>query len=78
MMNNYFVFHRLTEAKMTQFIHTFNLKKILSNSRTTIYENKNMRVSSDKKVVRVLLFSEDQTLLEQLRNTFYGEKYAKL
>ena len=63
----FFVFSQ----KPSQLIHTFNLSNILINERTAIYENTNMRLSIDKKVIRVLLFREDKILLEELRNFFY-------
>lgn len=76
-MNKSYVFRVLTEAKNLQLVHKFKLEKILSNDRTTIYENSEMRLCVDKKVVRVLLFEENKLLLENLRNFFYGEKYIQ-
>lgn len=71
------VFHLPNDSK--DMINKFKLNKVLSNSRTSIYENRNMRFCIDKKVVRVLLYNgNDNVLLEQVRNYFYGEKYEKL
>ena len=59
-------------------IHMFNLRKVLANDRTTIFQNDEMRFCIDSgKVVRVLLFDENNNiLLEKLRNYFYGEEYT--
>ncbi len=71
------VFHLPNNSK--EMIHKFKLNKILSNSRTSIYENENMRFCIDSKVVRVLLYNgTDNKLLEQVRNYFYGDKYEEL
>lgn len=71
------VFHLPSDSK--DMIHKFKLNKVLSNSRTTIYENGNMRLSVDRKVVRILLYNaNDNVLLEQIRSYFYGEEYEKL
>lgn len=78
-MNKSYVFRVLTERKTNQLIYIFNLNKILSNHRTTIYENKKMRLSVDKEVIRIILFDDnDKTLLENLRNFFYGKRYEQL
>lgn len=59
-------------------VHIFKLEKLLSNARTSIYQNDDMRLSIDTKVVRVLLFNENNAnLLEQIRKYFYGEDYAE-
>ena len=51
-----------------EMIHQFKLNKILSNSRTSIFENESMRFCIDSKVVRVLLYNgNDNELLEQVR-----------
>lgn len=56
-----------------------NLKKVLSNDRTTIFQNSDMRLSVDKKHVRVLLFNnKNEMLLEYIREYFYGEEYKRL
>lgn len=76
MINN-FVFHLPKDSN--DMIKTFKLNKVLSNSRTSIYQNNNVRVSIDSNVVRVLLFDENNiNLLEKIRAYFYGEQYEKL
>ncbi|MCR2050648.1 hypothetical protein NSB25_25785 [Acetatifactor muris] len=61
----------------TSMINKFQLEKVLSNARTSIYQNDYMRFSVDNSVVRVLLYNEnDINLLEQIREYFYGEDYA--
>lgn len=65
-------------ADNNDMIHKFKPKNILNNSRTSIYQNNFARFSIDKKVIRVLLFDENnKTLLEEIRNYFYGEEYEK-
>lgn len=76
-MTNCYVFNLPNDS--TDMIHTFNLKPILSNERTSIYQNEFARFSIDKKVVRVLVYSkEDYSLLQKIRNYFYGEHYAEI
>ena len=77
-MINSYVFKK--EANLIKHsIHKFDLKKILENDRTTIYQNAEMRFSIDQSVIRVLIFDEtNQLLLETLRNDFYGKAYEKL
>lgn len=75
MIKDYF-FRLPTDSE--DVIHTFNLKKVLENPRTAIYQNENMRFSFDKTVVRVLLYDDNAELLEQIYSYFYGEEYEKL
>lgn len=77
-MNKSYVFRPLNNTDNSQLIHKFGLNYVLSNGRTSIYENSNMRLSIDKKVIRVLLFDDNKILLENLRNYFYGEEYTKI
>lgn len=82
MMNESFVFKIPTASKYNQnFVYDlgFGLHKILSNDRTTIYQNNEMRLCVDEKVIRVMLFDKtNHDLLEKLREFFYGENYRKL
>ncbi len=76
-MTNSYVFKVPNDS--IDMIHTFNLKPILSNARTSIYQNESARFSIDKKVVRILLYSDkDYPLLQKIRNYFYGEQYAEI
>lgn len=76
MYKNY-VFH--LPANSNEMIKKFKLKKVLSNSRTSIYQNPIARFSIDQKVVRVLLYNEDNIdYIEKVRSYFYGEEYEKL
>lgn len=77
-MNNLYIFQKSTEPMIDQLIHIFNLKKKLSNQRTTIYQNENMRLSFDQSVTRVFLFENDKNILESLREFFYGEYYTNI
>ena len=47
---------QLPENSKEDMIGTFKLDKVLSNNRTDIFQNAEMRVSMDKKVVRVVVF----------------------
>lgn len=70
-----------TSNEKEKIVYDLNLdlKKILSNDRTTIYQNNNMRLSVDEKHIRVLLFDESNTsLLEKLREYFYGYEYKRI
>lgn len=53
-------------------IDAFVLEKLMKNSRTTIYQNKFMRMAFDKKVVRVLVFHKDKAIERKLYRYFYG------
>ena len=67
---------KIGEKSTKELIEVFNLKEILSNERTTIYKNDEMRLCVDKTVIRVKIFNEDNTeLLENLRMYFYGDEY---
>lgn len=77
MIKNY-VFNLPTSSK-DNMVRKFDLQEICSNSRTSIWQNKEMRFCIDKRVVRVILFNENnEALLEKLRGYFYGEEYKKL
>lgn len=72
------VFQKKSHSK-DNMIKTFNLQKILSNSRTDIFQTNEMRFCIDKKVVRIILYDKNNVaLLEKLRNYFYGEEYERL
>ena len=74
-MNKSCVF-RLPNTFNENSVLKFGLQKILSNDRTTIFQNDQMRFCVDKTVVRVLIFDENnKSLLENLRMFFYGEEY---
>ena len=70
---------RLPANSKEDMISTFNLQPILSNGRTSIFQNNEMRFCIDKKVVRIILFDDsNMILLEKLRKYFYGEEYERL
>lgn len=73
MISRSHVFHIPTDSN--NIIARFKLKKIVSNDRTTIYENGNLRFSFDDKVVRVLFFDDKQSTLDEVYSYFYGEQY---
>lgn len=76
-MNKNCVFRKPSNSN--DMIHFFSLNKILTNSRTSIYENDQMRFSIDSRVVRVLIYdASNKELIEKIRTYFYGEKYEKL
>lgn len=75
-MTNSYVF--LLPNDSEDMIHKFNLKMVLSNSRTSIYQNEFARFSIDNKVVRVLIYNKDNNIqLEKIREYFYGDDYEK-
>lgn len=77
MMSKKCVFH--LPSNPADMIHTFNLSKVIKNTRTSVYQNKDVRFSIDQKVVRVLLYDDQNAeLLEKIRCYFYGENYEKL
>lgn len=53
-------------------INKFSLKKILKNTRVSIYENDDMRFSFYDKVVRVFVFKNKQQIIDNLYHYFYG------
>lgn len=70
---------RLPNDSKEKMVETFHLNHILSNDRTCIFQNDEMRFCVDKKVVRVVLFDKDNIcLLEKLRQYFYGEEYDRI
>lgn len=52
-------------------IKAFTVEKLMENDRTVIYQNKSLRMAFDKKVVRVLVFQEDETIERKLYRYFY-------
>lgn len=72
------VFHPTKDSK-DKIVKMFDLKEVLMNSRTSIYQNNKMRFSFDKNVTRVLIFDDGNVeLIEKIRNYFYGEEYGKI
>lgn len=70
---------RLPVNSKENMIDTFKLTEVLSNNRTDILQNEEMRFCIDKKVVRVVIFDKNNNvLLEKLRKYFYGEEYEKI
>ena len=74
-MDKSFVFYSPLDSG--KVIKKFNLIKITSNDRTSIYQNDKMRFSFDKKVLRVLVFNDNKETTNTLYNYFYGEQYEK-
>ena len=71
-MNEYLVFSKET-LDVEKLIADFNLHHILTNDRTAIYENKDMRVSIDEMVIRVLVFKRyKRELTECVKEYFYN------
>lgn len=71
------VFHLPSDPD--DMVYKFNLKKIIKNPRTSIYQNEYARFSIDKKVVRVLIYDDKNVdLLEKIRRYFYGEEYERI
>ena len=76
-MSKCYVFNLPNDS--TDMIHTFNLKLLLENTRTSIYQNESARFSIDSDVVRILLYNNnDKITLEKVRNYFYGAEYEQI
>ena len=58
-------------------IKAFAVEKLIENDRTVIYQNKSLRMAFDKKVVRVLVFQEDETIERKLYRYFYETEEFK-
>ena len=55
-------------------ITDIRIRKIYENERTSIYENKELRLSFDTSVIRALVFNEkNKELINSLENYFYYE-----
>lgn len=55
-------------------VKEFSLNFVFTNTRTTIYENDNMRLSIDDTVMRVLVFeANDYKFIDRLKRYFYGD-----
>lgn len=72
-MDKSFVFYSPLDSD--KIIKKFNLTKITSNERTSIYQNDKMRFSFDKKVLRILVFNDSKDITNTLYNYFYGGQY---
>lgn len=73
-----YVFQKPADSK-ENLISFWGLCKLLENDRTAIYQNGEMRLSIDQKVVRVVIFDEENDgLKERLRRYFYGEEYEAI
>ena len=71
-MNEYLVFLKKS-LDVEKLITDFNLHHILTNDRTAIYENKDVRVSIDEMVIRVLVFKRyKRELTECVKEYFYN------
>ena len=79
-MSRSMVFKLKCKDKLDDLLLTFKLIKEFENDDKVIYENNDMRVSYDKGcVVRVLVFNgNNETLVEKLREYFYGEEYKNI
>lgn len=74
--NCVFVKPHYSEKNITE---NFGLEKILSNARTSIYQNDDMRLCIDKSVIRVLIFNnENVSLINRVYKYFYGEQYESI
>lgn len=69
MMGENYIFRLLLD--FNAIIKRFNLKKMISNDRTSIYQNNEMRFSFDRNVLRILVFDNNETKKNELYNYFY-------
>lgn len=68
-MGENYIFRLLLD--FNAIIKRFNLKKMISNDRTSIYQNNEMRFSFDRNVLRILVFDNNETKKNELYNYFY-------
>lgn len=57
-MSNYIILNKRKNIRnVSSIIQNLNLKKSLKNKRTTIWENKDIQVSIDRSLIRILIYS---------------------
>lgn len=76
-VSGYLVFARPWFLKIESIIKEFELNLVLKNNRTTIYENDNVQFSFDKKIIRVLLYDENNKKLKHRIQDYFYEKQWK-
>lgn len=64
--------------KKETVISEFGLKQEFTNSRTSIYENDEVRFCFDKKIIRVILYdSNNKELKHKIQKYFYEKKWKQ-
>ena len=72
------VFLRPKDSK-EEIAKRFKLKSIVKNQRAEIFQNDDMRFNVQNKVIYVTFFeNENKTLIENVKNYFYGEEYERI
>ena len=70
------IFKKPLFLKKEKVITEFCLKHEFTNSRTSIYENKDVRFCFDKKIIRVLLYdSSNKELRNRIQDYFYEKRW---
>lgn len=72
------VFKKPLFLKKEKVITEFCLKHELTNNRTSIYENDDVRFCFDKKIIRVLLYdSSNKELKNRIQDYFYEKRWKQ-
>lgn len=59
-MNNYIILEKKKHIKdINQVIKRLNLTNTLKNKRTSLWENDDIEISIDKKIIRILIYSKN-------------------
>lgn len=69
MMNN--LIYELKGTSIDTIVTELSLTLVVKNGRTKIYQNSDMRMSVDNKVVRILLFRHENVELEDKLDQFF-------
>ncbi len=59
------------KTKLCDIVKNYGLNKTLSNKRTIIFENEFMKVSIDKKIIRLNIYKGNFELAKQLKHFLY-------
>ena len=73
-----FVFTKPYFLKKEKVIDEFSLKHVFTNDRASIYENDDVRFCFDKKVIRVLLYdNNNKELKKRIQDYFYEKRWKQ-
>lgn len=73
-MSNYITLNKKKNVKkILTLIKNSNFQKILENKRTTVWENDDLKISIDKSIIRILIYSRSD--VEYYTNLFTKENF---